>query len=778
MQSPMPDSSQHAAPRSFPDAYSVPVLGPRQERFIRVVALAALAYGAYWIYWRWTASLNWDAPAFSLLLVVAETYALLTTAMLFLTVGRLSQRTAPPPLEGRSVDVFITCYDEPLQLLRRTAIGARAIRYPHRTWILDDGKRNEVRALCRELGIGYLRRRDNAHAKAGNLNHALKRTRGEFILQLDADHVPLPDILDRILGFFADPAVAFVQTPQDFYNTDSFTHVVDDEGRRMWEENRIFFSLIQPGKDVDNAAFFCGSCGVLRRSALAEVGGFSTVTITEDMETSMLLHARGWKSVYYGETLAYGLAPASAGQYHVQRLRWGQGAMQILRRMNPLVQRGLTWRQRLAYFSSCVTYLDGYQKLVFYLAPVIFFVTGALPVRVTDMALLVRLVPYLVLTILSFELLSRGTGWLLISERYNMTKFFTYMVAVTGFFAKGTLRFNVTPKGVGEVPFRTYAPQLAVGVLSGLSLVWAIVAARRGWVSYPGGTLATMAFVLNGAWVCWNMYFAGYVVAHSVRSRTMREDHRFIDRIPVAVGVAGAEGHSRVVYAITRDLNVSGLSFRATEAIGEGAEVRIRLPLASRVVETVGIVTRRTERRGAAGTVVEYGVRFDKLPIDTRDAIEVHCAHHAVPMWRARYRQSVNLFSHAYQRLAEMRGGHRRSVELPALVHVDDDAGTSLDLGLGLLEEVSKRGARLVLGSPLPPGTRIRFAVPGTTLAGEGRVVFSRSMESPLNVRFAVGIEKAREPRRSFLWFPFFRHASPAAPGPAAGAAAPHAPAA
>ena len=233
------------------------------------------------------------------------------------------------------MDVYITDFDEPLEVLGRTAIGARAIRYPHKTHMLDDGKRDEVKAMAEGLGIGYIRREGNANAKAGNLNNALKVTNGEFILQLDADHVPLPNILDRLLGYMGDSKVAYVQSPQDFYNTDSFTHVVNEEGRSLWEENRIFFSLLQPGKDNHNAAFFCGSCGVLRREAFEEIGGFSTQTVTEDMETSLILHSRGWKSVYHGETLAYGLAPSSALAYHVQRLRGGQGSVQTLRKFNP-----------------------------------------------------------------------------------------------------------------------------------------------------------------------------------------------------------------------------------------------------------------------------------------------------------------------------------------------------------------------------------------------------------------------------------------------------------
>jgi cellulose synthase (UDP-forming) len=302
-----------------------------REKLIRTVAIVALVYATYWIYWRWTHTLNTDAKAIvpSLVLLVAETWAYISMCLFVFMTWKMPERDPGPPLLGRTVDVFITCYDEPLDVLRRTAIGAKAIRYPHRTYMLDDGKRDEVRAMAELLGIGYIRRVGNANAKAGNLNFALSVTSGEFILQLDADHVPLPAIVDRMLGYFSDPKMAIVQSPQDFYNVDSFTHVVNDEGRRLWEENRIFYSLIQPGRDYWNASFFCGSCGIIRRSALEAIGGFASKTIIEDMETTIQFHAHGYKSAYHRETLAYGLAPGAAGAYHVQRMRWGQGAMQV-----------------------------------------------------------------------------------------------------------------------------------------------------------------------------------------------------------------------------------------------------------------------------------------------------------------------------------------------------------------------------------------------------------------------------------------------------------------
>ncbi len=718
----------------------------------------AYVYAVYWIIWRWRSSLNWEQPVFSLILVIAETFGIVSMAFFFFTVWRLENREPPPAPPGLKVDVFITCYDEPLQLLRRTGIGARAIRYPHNTYLLDDGKRDEVKTMAEELGIGYIRREGNEHAKAGNLNHAFTVTSGEFVLQLDADHVPLPNILDRLLGYFNDAGVAFVQSPQDFYNTDSFTHVVNDEGRRLWEENRLFFSLIQPGKDRLNAAFFCGSCGVLRRTAFDGIGGFSVQTITEDMETSMLLHAAGWKSLYHGETLAYGLAPASAAQYHVQRLRWGQGSMQILRKMNPLFQKGLTWQQKVAYFSSVIVYIDGIQRLIFYVAPVLFFLFGVLPVQVDNRELLVRLVPYLIFTIGSFELMSRGTGYILISERYNMTRFWTYVLATSGYFARKPLKFNVTPKGVGDVPFKTYAPQAILAGFSIFAFVWALVARHYGWIDYRDGGGVSTAFVANGLWVAWNLYFALYVVRHSIASKQLRADYRFAERLPTRVralvdGVPSGEA----IAATTEDINSSGLSFRCTCEFSAGTRLEIPLHLSSGLIVTQGVVTHRTPTKTEYGTVYQHGVRFDDMPLEMRDVIELHSAHHAIPLSRQQYRQSIPVLQNVVERFVNPREGRRRVVALPALVAATVEGG-ELDLGIGLLEEESVGGVRLILENPIEPGTTMRWEVPGTTIAGHGTVVFSRAVESPLRVSFVVGVQRRQEPvdRLSMLrrWIP------------------------
>src|SRR3954469_12474800 len=169
-------------------------MSPAREALSRTAAVIAGLYATYWIVWRWTSTINTSPQAIvpSVVLMLAETWAYINMCMFVMLTWHLTEREPGPPPPGRTGDVFITCYNEPLEVLRRTAIGARAIRYPHRTYILDDGKRDDVRTMTEELGIGYIRRLGNANAKAGNLNHALGVTSGEFILQLDADHVPLP----------------------------------------------------------------------------------------------------------------------------------------------------------------------------------------------------------------------------------------------------------------------------------------------------------------------------------------------------------------------------------------------------------------------------------------------------------------------------------------------------------------------------------------------------------------------------------------------------------
>jgi cellulose synthase (UDP-forming) len=252
---------------------------------------------------------------------------------------RLSVRSAPAPCEGLSVDVFVPTYNESVELVRKTLLAAQAMDYAHTTWLLDDGRRPEMKALAEQLGCRYLARADNAHAKAGNLNHALAQSRAELVAIFDADHAPRRDFLTQTLGYFDDDASPSCRRHRTS-TTSTPQHRRRGAGRAVWTEQSLFFRVIQRGKDCWNAAFFCGSCAVVRRSALDAVGGFATGTVTEDLHTSMRIHAKGWKSVFHAEPMAFGLAPESIEPFIGQRVRWGQGAMHVWRKEGILTHRG------------------------------------------------------------------------------------------------------------------------------------------------------------------------------------------------------------------------------------------------------------------------------------------------------------------------------------------------------------------------------------------------------------------------------------------------------
>ena len=327
-------------------------LASRQPRFstretellARQIGVCFMAYGLYYLVWRIGWTLNLSALWLALPLVAAEAMGFIDFCLFLFMSWHIPGLKSEPPPEGLSVDVYITTYNESTEILRSSILGAVNMRYPHATYVLDDGARADVAALAKALGARYIARSEHEHAKAGNINHALTETSGDFIAVFDADHVPHPQFLERTLQYFTEERVALVQTPQEFYNLDSIQHAsAKHEGEAHWHEQALFYRVIQPGKDRSNAAFWCGSSAVLRRSALEAIGGVATETITEDILTTIKLHAAGWRTAYHNEILATGIAPDDLDAFLTQRKRWAQGAMQILRsRYNPLWTKGLT----------------------------------------------------------------------------------------------------------------------------------------------------------------------------------------------------------------------------------------------------------------------------------------------------------------------------------------------------------------------------------------------------------------------------------------------------
>jgi cellulose synthase (UDP-forming) len=233
-----------------------------------------------------------------------------------------------------------------------------------------------MRELARRLGCCYLDRPDNSHAKAGNLNHALERSAGELVLCFDADFIPTRDFLERTVGFFRDPEVALVQTPQNFFNEDAVQRNLGLE-HALEDEQKLFFRTLQPGRDSFNAIVCHGTCWIARRRALEEIGGIPTETITEDWATSIKLQAAGYKLLYLNEALSAGLSADTCGEFVQQRSRWAQGTLQALfASTNPLFIPGLAWQQRLLHFSGILYYTGSVINLFNLVAPLLYLFFG------------------------------------------------------------------------------------------------------------------------------------------------------------------------------------------------------------------------------------------------------------------------------------------------------------------------------------------------------------------------------------------------------------------
>ena len=464
--------------------------------YLRNILFATyVAVSVAYLVWRGLYTLNFLNPVYSIVFFIAETCSVLASAVFYALIVR---RSDPPPLPAPpvwpSIDVLIATYDEEPSLVRTTAVAARDMLGAHRTWICDDGRRAPIEALAREIGVGYLTRDGNAHYKAGNLNAALARTDGELVLVLDADHVPRPQILQRLVPYFQDPGLALVQTPQVYYNIDSYQHDVSIRKHRLWHEASVFHHLMQPGANHRGASFFVGTGALLRRSALRAIDGFATGSITEDIHTSMRLHAAGYRSLYVDEALGYLLAPDTPYAYSNQRLRWAQGAMQILRRENPIRKRGLNFWQRVSYMNSLAGYLAAYQHLLFYLSPALFLAFGLSPIAVDPRLAFPMFVGHIVIDIAIYKYLARPYARLFLGECYKMLSMALYIRASVTLFRPDGLLFRVTPKGKHSgLPWSLWLPSSVLFAIN-LTAVGLGVARFAHGDAYPGAVALTTFF--------------------------------------------------------------------------------------------------------------------------------------------------------------------------------------------------------------------------------------------------------------------------------------------
>ncbi len=443
---------------------------------IHIFATLAVTIGIAYLVWRWLFTIDLHYWWVALPLIIAETHNILGLGLFTLALWDVD--TSPPwhavDETKLSVAVLIPTLNEPEEVLLPTIAAALAMKPAHETWVLDDGCRPEVHKLAMELGAHYLTRPNNDHYKAGNLNYAMNFIQADVFAIFDADHVAGPNFLRHTLAYFDDPTVALVQTPQDFYNTDSFEHQQRSE-EGFFHEEAVFYRVIAPGKNNWDGAFWCGTCSVVRYAAIQDVGGVATESVTEDLHTTIRMNRKGWKGVYHNEVLARGLAPADAIQYMVQRNRWAVGAMQVLRLENPVFSRGLTFGQRLSFMTTILAWFDSWRTLTFILLPAAVIFTGASPIDAPGYVYVPAFLLAFFSQFFALRLLARGYYPPILSLVFEVLRLPAVLPATLAILNPRKRRaFKVTSKAAHDDRAKINPPQLLVALMaiSALSIVW------------------------------------------------------------------------------------------------------------------------------------------------------------------------------------------------------------------------------------------------------------------------------------------------------------------
>lgn len=412
----------------------------------RIISILAVAAGAIYLIWRVVYTLPGADPIFFWPLFLAEAFGYITFINLVVEAWAIPMTPRLAPIDT-PVDILIATYNEDLDIVLPTVIGALKVRGNTTIWLCDDGKRAEMKALAKHYGINYQTRPNNLHAKAGNINAVLPKLKGELILVLDADHVPAPDFLEPISGYFADPKLALVQTAHSFRNHNSVMH--EEEGRH---EQSLFFDVLLPGRNRLKSVFWCGSAGLIRRSALVDVGGMAVSTCTEDFETSLSLQVAGYEIKYHNEHLVQGLAPDTLEAYTIQRFRWAQGTIGSYRRGGQKAwSRKLSLGQKFSYTGGLIYHLTPLQRIAYTFSIVAVALFAAKAVGYSGELYLLFWGTWVLLSLVAVEALERGSTQPFEGIRNHMLVLESFLRALPSIFTNKELKFTVTPKNTVDL---------------------------------------------------------------------------------------------------------------------------------------------------------------------------------------------------------------------------------------------------------------------------------------------------------------------------------------
>jgi cellulose synthase (UDP-forming) len=552
----------------------------RAQGIWRLIALAlGTAIVLRYVFWRTTSTIPpiTDVASFipGFLLYLAEMYSVMMLFLsLFVVSSPLKSRKAPQidPQNLPTVDVFVPSYNESADLLATTLAAAKAMTYPAdkvTVWLLDDGgtdekcnssnantahqareRRAELQALCAVMDVKYLTRARNLHAKAGNLNNGLEHSTGDLVAVFDADHAPARSFLTETVGYFTtDKNLFLVQTPHFFINPDPLERNLGTF-QTMPSENEMFYGVIQRGLDKWDAAFFCGSAAVLRREALQETNGFSGVSITEDCETALELHSRGWTSVYVDKPLIAGLQPDSFASFIGQRSRWAQGMMQILRYKFPPFKRGLKISQRLCYMSSSMFWLFPFSRFCFLISPLCYLFFGLEIFTASGGEFLAYTFTYMMVNFMMQNYLYGRYRWPWISDLYEYIQTVYLLPAVLSVIANPSKpTFKVTAKNESMDESRVSELGTPYFIIFGILILGVIATGVRVWAEPYKADLT----LVTGAWNVLNLIIAGCALGVVSERATRRQSHRVRVERPCRFIMS-----DEVIDAVLKDVSVGG----------------------------------------------------------------------------------------------------------------------------------------------------------------------------------------------------------------------------
>lgn len=611
--------------------------------FLAVGAAIVFRY----MYWRVTATLPPISDPvnffFGALLFTAEAYSVGMLALSFFIVSDPIERKAAPiqgnPEEWPTVDVFVPSYNEDLDIVGTTLAAAKNLDYPANrlnVYLLDDGgtdqkctdpdpekaeaarqRRVEFKAYCEELGVHYLTRARNEHAKAGNLNAGMERSNGDLIVVFDADHAPTRDFLRHTVGYFQkDPKLFLVQTPHFFLNPDPIEKNLETFNR-MPSENEMFYSVIQKGLDKWNGTFFCGSAAVLRRQALELTAGFSGHSITEDCETALELHTRGWNSLYVDRAMIAGLQPETFTSFIGQRSRWCQGMLQILLLKKPMFRKGLSMSQRIAYTSNPLFWLFPLSRLTFMIAPALYVFFDLQIYNASLQEFIAYTMFFLLSNILVQNMVFGSVRWPWISELYEYVQSLYLVKSIFSVFLNPRApSFNVTAKGETLEHNHLSAlawPYFAMFGFLALTTMWAA------WRLFFEGVANELLLIVT-AWSVFNLIIGAVALGVVAERREHRRHYRLPSKRRGDFEIAG-----KTFPVMIDDCSIGGMRLRPLDGLipfNAGTERSARLILHTGSESGAGypfevnLLWAGTDDRGPI-----YGINYQKLTAIDRRAV-------------------------------------------------------------------------------------------------------------------------------------------------------------